>query len=239
MLAYDLCSGAGGATLGLERAGFDTVEVIGWERDPHAVDTARTNGHAVERADIFTVDWSGWDSPTVLFAGVPCQPFSLAGHKLGIADLRDAFPAAIRAVRALTPKVVIFENVRNIMSAPNAGYRAAIIDAIRLLGYEPTETVIDCADYGTAGRLLAPTPGASRNRRNARTTYKMRNDGVTITEHEAQLLQGYPDDYVFRGPARARIRQIGNSFPPQPAEALAHAVIRSLAPAPSLVGGTP
>lgn len=147
MLAYDLCCGAGGSLLGLSNAGYD---VVGWELDPLYTSTAMANGFDVIQKDINDVDWSTLESPDVIVAGVPCQPFSLAGRKLGLKDLRDCFPAAIRAVTELEPRVVVFENVRNIMSKKNEDYRDVILRSIIDLGYTVDDRVIDCVDYGVA-----------------------------------------------------------------------------------------
>jgi DNA (cytosine-5)-methyltransferase 1 len=51
----------------------------------------------------------------LLAAGVPCQPFSLAGRHLAANDERNLFPEVFRAVRELRPSAVFIENVRGLL----------------------------------------------------------------------------------------------------------------------------
>lgn len=56
--------------------------------------------------------WAGWpDDATLLTAGFPCQPFSVAGQQQGIADDRYLWPVVLGFVRALRPEYVLLENV--------------------------------------------------------------------------------------------------------------------------------
>ena len=66
----------------------------------------------IHNEDVSSVDWSDVSTPVGLLAGgPPCQPFSRGGKHLGNRDVRDQFPAILRAVRALSPAVVLLENV--------------------------------------------------------------------------------------------------------------------------------
>lgn len=51
----------------------------------------------------------------VLAGGPPCQPFSLGGVARGDEDERNGFPHMFRAVREMSPKAVICENVRGLL----------------------------------------------------------------------------------------------------------------------------
>lgn len=44
-------------------------------------------------------------------AGFPCQPFSLAGSRLGAADDRNLWPETIAVLRDVRPRVALLENV--------------------------------------------------------------------------------------------------------------------------------
>ncbi|MEJ7200133.1 DNA cytosine methyltransferase, partial [Staphylococcus epidermidis] len=56
----------------------------------------------------------------VITAGFPCQPFSSAGNRKGLEDERgNLFEECIRIIEAKNPRVIIFENVRGILSTKN------------------------------------------------------------------------------------------------------------------------
>ncbi len=52
----------------------------------------------------------------ILTGGFPCQPFSLAGQKLGIDDPRHLWPQMLRAIREIQPEWVVGENVFGIIN---------------------------------------------------------------------------------------------------------------------------
>lgn len=67
----------------------------------------------------------------LLAGGPPCQPFSSAGSKRGHDDPRDMWPEAIRAVRELTPRAFLFENVPGLLSPRCAPYLRWIVASLR------------------------------------------------------------------------------------------------------------
>jgi DNA (cytosine-5)-methyltransferase 1 len=73
----------------------------------------------------------------LLAAGVPCQPFSLGGKHLGKDDPRNMFPVAIKAVRQIQPKAILFENVRGLL---RTGFRE-YFDYIIAQLHSPTMTI--------------------------------------------------------------------------------------------------
>ena len=117
----EIFAGAGGMTLGLQKAGFQFSHVF--EIDPHTCATLENNHrcqggllHAeVREADVSELNWDKFKGPIRLLAGgAPCQPFSLAGHHLADKDDRNMFPEVLRAVRSLRPQAVILENVQGL-----------------------------------------------------------------------------------------------------------------------------
>ena len=130
MKSIELFAGAGGLGLGLSLAGFEPEAVI--ERDKWACDTLRENkvfGYPLVK------DWNIFEGDARLFdyssisgeidlvsGGPPCQPFSLGGKHKAHKDKRDMFPTAVDAVRRLSPRAFILENVRGITRTSFANY---------------------------------------------------------------------------------------------------------------------
>lgn len=128
--AIELFAGGGGLALGVGRAGFSHEVVV--ERDRHACETLRHNqqlGHCllsdwhIEAGDVEDFDFSPFEDRLDLVAGgPPCQPFSIGGKHRGSKDSRNMFPAMIRAIRNVRPKVVLVENVRGLLRKSFATY---------------------------------------------------------------------------------------------------------------------
>lgn len=138
--ALDICAGAGGFSLGLQRAGF---QVFGLELDPDACDTHRRHVGPCKRVDVRTYH------PRARFAlvagGVPCQPFSMAGERLGVEDPRYLVPDFLRIAREAHAEAVVIENVRGLVH--DARSFRIVLDAVEA-EWLTTWTVLDAADYG-------------------------------------------------------------------------------------------
>lgn len=96
MNSIELCAGAGGQALGLERAGFEHQVLV--EIDPHACATLRHNRPhwQVHEGDLTVFAARAYQGVDLVAGGVPCPPFSKAGKQLGADDERDLFPQAMR-----------------------------------------------------------------------------------------------------------------------------------------------
>lgn len=130
MRSVELFVGAGGLGIGASLAGFMPAAVMDWDR--WACDTLRENKvkglHPIRHWPIHEGDVRQFDFGTItgevdlVTGGPPCQPFSMGGRHGAFLDERDMFPQAIRAVRELTPRAFIFENVKGLTRASFANY---------------------------------------------------------------------------------------------------------------------
>ncbi len=148
MRAIDLCAGAGGLSLGLQRARFD---VMGVELDADACATHRANVGPCEQASI--VGWHPPQPADLVAGGVPCQPYSIAGKRAGT-ESEDGrlYLELIRVAVEADAGAVLLENVEGMTTWRDGdgwGVVARIEEAMRVAGYEPRRMVLCAADYGT------------------------------------------------------------------------------------------
>lgn len=151
LTSLEICAGAGGQALGLERAGFDHLALV--ENDPWCCETlrARPRWRALVR-EITVKEWkaTAFAGSVDLFAGgVPCPPFSRAGQRLGSQDERDLFPTALELISECSPRAVMLENVRGLLAPGFEKYRERVVDGpLRDLGFVPRWKLLTASDYG-------------------------------------------------------------------------------------------
>ncbi|GLS27717.1 DNA cytosine methyltransferase [Marinibactrum halimedae] len=116
--SIELFAGAGGLAFGLHEAGFETQAAIELNKD--ACSSLRGSvllgDHCqIVESDIKNHDFAKYPSIDLVSGGPPCQPFSLGGKHAANTDNRDMFPEAVRAIRELSPKSFVFENVKGLL----------------------------------------------------------------------------------------------------------------------------
>lgn len=153
--AVDLFCGAGGASLGLVQAGWDLR--LATDIDPDSSSTHRSNlpGEFLT-ADLRTVDanqvmTSADISPgqlDLLFAGPPCQGFSIIGSRVVWDQRNNLFREVLRLASALTPRCVVIENVPGLVTLAKGAYLHAILEGLSAAGYEAACAELLAAQYG-------------------------------------------------------------------------------------------
>jgi len=107
----DLFSGIGGFALAAASAGFKTIGFS--EIEPYACKVLNQNWPDVSNyGDIRNVRGVRAD---LLTGGFPCQPFSVAGKRLGKEDDRHLWPEMCRVIAETRPTWVLGENVPGII----------------------------------------------------------------------------------------------------------------------------
>jgi DNA (cytosine-5)-methyltransferase 1 len=148
----ELCAGAGGMSLGLEDAGFHPLALF--EFDKHAAATLRLNRPLwnVVEGDIRQVDFTPYRSAGVdlLVGGLPCQPFSIDGSRLGKDDPRDLLLEGARAVREILPQAFVFENVTGLLNARHADHLGNFLRQLKKSGYAVQIIRMEAEEYGVA-----------------------------------------------------------------------------------------
>lgn len=124
-----LCSGVGWLDEGVRAAceylgwGHCVAAYCEWEAYAASVLMARMEESSLEPAPVWCGDLGDFDGRHFrgavdgVVAGLPCQPYSLAGKRLGNSDRRSygdgdgPIPHALRIISECQPSVVFFENV--------------------------------------------------------------------------------------------------------------------------------
>ncbi len=146
--AIDLFCGAGGLSLGLEEAGFETVLAVEYEQNACDTYHAAMPHVRLHPGDVRHVDFTKWQGVDLIAGGPPCQPFSTGGQRRGRLDERDLLPEFVRAVLEARPRAFLMENVPGLASTTHREYlREALrplFDLYRVSGPH----VLNAADYG-------------------------------------------------------------------------------------------
>ena len=148
-----LFSGCGGMDLGFEKAGFNIVWANDFDSDAQAVYSL--NIGEIDRRDILTVDENEIPNGDILTAGFPCQPFSNAGNRKGVHDSRGMlYKECLRIIESKMPKVIVFENVKGLLSTKYIDGRnlAEVIvedlSKMNNIGYNVVYQLVNASDYG-------------------------------------------------------------------------------------------
>lgn len=189
-----LFTGAAGLDIGLERSGFVTAAANG--SDKYACATLRRNqllrhvvpettghyhlaGTKIIEGDVTNLVGTDFipDNvenhwrPGALVGGPPCQSFSSAGSQRSLSDPRgQLFREFVRLAEELRPRIILFENVRGLVTArgPNGipGEAVNMIwESFEAIGYATSFRVLNSADYGAPQRrarmfMFAAAPDA-------------------------------------------------------------------------------
>ena len=170
----DLFAGIGGFRIGLTSAGGEVVFTNEW--DTHAATTYKA---WFGEAEISTDDIRRLDpkhqipNHDILSAGFPCQPFSIAGvskknslgRPHGFSDIQQGnlFFAICDIISAKRPKIVLLENVKNLIGHDKGKTWKVITEALDVLGYDVKHEVINAAGWVPQNRRRVFIVGFNRN----------------------------------------------------------------------------
>ena len=145
-----LFSGCGGMDKGFEDAGYHRVWANDFDADAQAV--FKLNLGDIDGRDITTVPVEDIPDCDIITAGFPCQPFSNAGNRRGVYDERgELYLECLRIIEIKKPKVVLFENVKGLLSSKHQSGKKlieVIKEDLENLGYRVTYKVVNASDYG-------------------------------------------------------------------------------------------
>lgn len=155
----DTFAGAGGFSLGFHMAGAETIgaiEIDRWASETFAFNNPDSRVIQEDIKDISDkeiIDHFGSFSPDIVLGGPPCQGYSICNKNNG--DPKDPrnslFEEFIRVGRVLEPRVMIMENVPNLLKAQTKdGHRVVEIikSELESLGYFVDYKILEATDFG-------------------------------------------------------------------------------------------
>ena len=149
-------AGVGGIDLGFEKTGVFNV-IYANEIDEYPAQTYEKNFDIkVDIRDINRVKGDDILDFDIMVGGFPCQAFSLAGYRQGFNDEKGRgtlFFEMIRIIkekklRGKQPKVVFFENVKNLVGHDNGNTFQVILEHLEHLGYKVSTQIMNACEYG-------------------------------------------------------------------------------------------
>lgn len=147
-----LFSGIGGLDLGFEQAGFELV----WanDMDKYAVETYKANVNNNIVCNDIRIAKKDIPNHDVLIGGFPCQPFSTLGKLQGFDDEKRGtlFFEIKDILQKHDTKVVVLENVKNIINHDNGKTFNRILTELDEIGYDCYYHILNSKDYGVPQR---------------------------------------------------------------------------------------
>ena len=154
MRIIELFAGIGACSKALAKLDIKHEVVDAVEIDKYAIKSF----NAIHNTNFEPQDITKWDKDVkdidLIMHGSPCQDFSVAGNQaggdLGSGTRSSLMYETIRIVGKIRPKYVVWENVKNIMSAKHKHNFDKYIDTLNTLGYNSYYQVLNAKDYGIA-----------------------------------------------------------------------------------------
>ena len=149
----DLFCGIGGFRIAAEKVfdarGYSGRCVLSSDIDRYVQLAYGANfGHSPV-GDIKKINAGSVPDHDIMFAGFPCQPFSIIGEGKGFDDIRGTlFFDIVRILSKKRPKAFVLENVKRLVTHDNGRTMRVVLKTLRGLGYFVDYRVLNALDYG-------------------------------------------------------------------------------------------
>lgn len=151
MRYLSVCSGIEAATVAWHPLGWEPLAFSEIEAFPRAV----LKHHWPEvplHGDFTTIEAADYGRPDLLVGGTPCQSFSVAGLRGGMADERGNLALEfIKLADRLRPAFIVWENVPGILSDSGGAFQC-FLDGLEEIGYIVDVDILDAQFFGVPQR---------------------------------------------------------------------------------------
>lgn len=149
MKVVSFFAGAGGLDLGFERAGFDVVWANEYDKEIWETYEKNHTNTILDRRSITDIPSSEVPDCDGIIGGPPCQSWSEAGSKRGIADKRgQLFYEFMRILADKKPKFFLAENVSGMLIDKHKEALENIKQMFTDIGYDLSFEKVNVADFG-------------------------------------------------------------------------------------------
>ena len=147
-----LFSGIGGFDLAAEWMGWENVFHCEWNEFGQKV-LHHYWPNAETFTDITKSDFTKYANKIdILTGGFPCQPYSMAGKRKGKEDERHLWPEMLRAIREISPRFVVGENVRGLTNWDGGLVFDEVCAELESYGYSVAPVIIPACGVGAPHR---------------------------------------------------------------------------------------
>jgi len=164
-----LFSGIGGFDLAAEWMGWVNVFHCEWNEFGQKV-LKHYWPQAESFSDITKTDFTKYyGTVDIISGGFPCQPYSSAGKRKGKEDERHLWPEMCRAIREVSPRFVVGENVRGLTNWNGGLVFDEVCAELESLGYQVAPVIIPACGVDAPHRreriwFVAYAVGSGHNR---------------------------------------------------------------------------
>ena len=154
LYAVELFSGAGGLSVGLERAGFKVAMANEIDKDFAMSFSLNHPGSVMLNEDIHGINFKqelakiNISKVSLVSGGPPCQGFSTVGSKNEKDARNSLFYEYLRAVAELSPNYVIFENVSGFKKMYKGEAYSTLLAELKNLGYITMSAILEASSFG-------------------------------------------------------------------------------------------
>jgi DNA (cytosine-5)-methyltransferase 1 len=148
-----LCTGYGGLEMALNLLFGPELIDVRWhaETDPDASAVLKRWFDVPNLGDLTSAGfWDTAEVTDVQVGGIPCQPFSETGNRRGTEDHRYLWPAWLRGIETHRPRLVVLENVANLVRGRMRAVFDVIASDLNRLGYAVRWCVFGACAVGAA-----------------------------------------------------------------------------------------
>lgn len=144
-----LFSGIGGLDLGFIYSGYNLIWANDFDKSAVKTYAANIDPNIIE-GDITEI-YKEIPQSDILIGGFPCQPFSMMGKQKGFNDERGTLFFTIQKIIELhshKPKILVLENVKNLLTHDHGKTFAKMKKILEQLGYIVHAKVLNTKDFG-------------------------------------------------------------------------------------------